>query len=257
MAASADVLTGTISKSIKSSHLVVHSLRSASLSAYITWKQRRNPRSTQLETYRTPSGAIRPRSRKRRYTSGAFPDWKFSITMNIIAHAPLLTRNCGSRAQCLVGATAGSRARGRLPSRRLPVRCNAWPRGARARRAPVAVPEAESPRRIHEPASHSTDLLPRILRGQREGLPGRAAAPRSPPRSPWRKRSRGSTPCAGSSVHRAGGLGRLPFPHGEGRAGFSANGFSLYAADPPGGMVRYRHSAPRNAFARKTIWPTW
>src|SRR4051812_3686142 len=49
-AASAEVRTGTISKSTRSSQLAVHCAKSASLSVSMTWKQRLKSMSTQLAT---------------------------------------------------------------------------------------------------------------------------------------------------------------------------------------------------------------
>lgn len=56
VAASADVRTGTTSKSTKSSQFAIHS-HTGSSSASMSWKHRSNPRSTQLVTYRRVSAS--------------------------------------------------------------------------------------------------------------------------------------------------------------------------------------------------------
>ncbi|CAA9353838.1 MAG: hypothetical protein AVDCRST_MAG89-3295 [uncultured Gemmatimonadetes bacterium] len=65
-AASEDVSTGMTSKSTRSLHCSIHSSSSSRRSHSITWKHRPRSGVTQLLTYRSPSGASRPRSRKRR-----------------------------------------------------------------------------------------------------------------------------------------------------------------------------------------------
>src|SRR5262249_27447486 len=61
-AASADLITGNTSKLIRSLHRCIHRSNSAGLPVSMSWKQRSRPPSstTQLSTYVSPSGSIRP-----------------------------------------------------------------------------------------------------------------------------------------------------------------------------------------------------
>src|SRR6185312_2001645 len=79
-AASAEASTGSISNSARSAHRAVHASNSAGSSVSISWKQPPSPSVTQLSTYSSPSGSIRPRSRARSYT-GRAPCVNVSITM--------------------------------------------------------------------------------------------------------------------------------------------------------------------------------
>ena len=63
---SAEVRTGTISKSIKSFQLSIQRWKSDSSSACISCQQIFKSTSIQLETYSSPSGIMRPFSRSRR-----------------------------------------------------------------------------------------------------------------------------------------------------------------------------------------------
>src|SRR5262245_20286968 len=65
-AASAEVRTGTISKSTKSRQFAVHLSNSVTSSVCMSCQQVLKPKSIQLEMYSNPSGIIRPFSRKRR-----------------------------------------------------------------------------------------------------------------------------------------------------------------------------------------------
>ena len=81
---SLDGTTGTISKSIRSCHRIIHCWKSRGSSHSISWKQQSKFASTQLSTYFKPSGSIRPCSRKRLYTARAFLFLNLSITMKSI-----------------------------------------------------------------------------------------------------------------------------------------------------------------------------
>jgi hypothetical protein len=91
---SLDDVTGTISKSMRSFHQIIHCWNSCGSSHYVSWKQRSKFTSIQLPMYFRSSGIIRPCSRSRGYTAREFPFLNFSITMNSI---PLsLPSLCGS-----------------------------------------------------------------------------------------------------------------------------------------------------------------
>src|SRR5215469_3853283 len=64
--ASAEVSTGTISKSAKSRQFAIHLSNSARSSVCISCQQVLKLKSIQLEMYSSPSGIIRPLCRKRR-----------------------------------------------------------------------------------------------------------------------------------------------------------------------------------------------
>src|SRR6266853_2118908 len=64
--ASAEVRTGTISKSIRSSQFAIQRSNNAKSSVCISCQQTLKSKSIQLETYSKPAGIIRPFSRKRR-----------------------------------------------------------------------------------------------------------------------------------------------------------------------------------------------
>src|SRR5262245_51567128 len=63
---SLDGLTGTTSNSARSRHWRTHCMSSRASSRSMSWKQRSKFTSTQLSTYRSPSGSDRPDSRTRR-----------------------------------------------------------------------------------------------------------------------------------------------------------------------------------------------